>query len=73
MKIINSLLEIKNISISSLIKQMFRAVLRIRIRIPARFWLPGKYADPRIRIQGAKYQSKTAHKKINSKNQNLNY
>ena len=29
----------------------------------ARFWLPGKYADPRIRIQGAKYQPKNCKKK----------
>ena len=34
------------------------------------FWLPGsgsskqKYADPRIRIQGADYQAKTVNKNI---------
>ena len=34
---------------------------------------PQKYADLRIRIQGAKYQPKTAKKKIYSQNPNLNY
>ena len=34
---------------------------------------PQKYADPRIRIQGAKYQPKTAKKKIYFQNPNLNY
>jgi hypothetical protein len=34
---------------------------------------PQKYADPRIRIQGAKYQPKTAKKKFYSQNPNLNY
>ena len=45
----------------------------------ARFWLDPdpdlqKYVDPRIRIQGEKYQPKTATtKKFNSQNPNLNY
>ena len=39
-----------------------------------RFWLPGsKYADPRIRIQGTKYQPKNAKKEVYSQTPNLNY
>ena len=33
---------------------------------------PQKYADPRIRIQGAKYQPKTANKNTLSQTPNLN-
>ena len=42
----------------------------------ARFWLSGsgsaKYTDPRIWIQGAKYQPKTAKRKFYSQNPSLN-